>query len=523
MIRWIRLNSTTWKEGRKMNGKFDSIFLSARRRLVRGVGSCLFLIVLVLFLASGCAPVGPNYVKPDMDTANQWNAALADGLVSAPPDPKTMAAWWKTLEDPVLSKIMGISLEGSLDLREARARVREARARRGINEAGLFPRIDTSGSFTKSRSSENAGSGTESKLYAAGFDAGWELDVFGGIRRSIEAADAELSAARENFYSVLVSLLGEIALNYIEVRTYQTRLQVAEANIGIQEETYELTKSRFEAGLVDELPVKQALYNLESTRARIPALRIGLQAAMYRLAVLAGDRPGALDPLLEKPQPVPVPPVTVAVGTPAETLRNRPDIKRAERLLAAQSARIGVAVSDLYPRFTLPGSIGLESISSTTLFNRGSHAWRIAPGVTWNVFDAGAIRNNIAAQTAIEEQYLAQYETAILTALEEVENAMVAYAEEQLRRERLVKAMEAARDAMRLSRDRFSAGLVDFSNVLIAQASLLNFEDQLAESDGAVTSDLVRLYKALGGGWQSFAPEASVELIAEENAPRSNQ
>ncbi len=501
-----------------MNGKFDSTSVSARRKVVRGAGSCLLLIALISLLASGCAPVGPNYVKPDVDMENEWDAALADGLVSAPPDPETMAAWWETLNDPVLSRIMGISLEGALDLREARSRVREARARRGISEAALFPAVDSSGSFTKSKSSENAGSGAESKLYSAGFDAGWELDVFGGIRRSVEAADAELTAAREDFYSVLVSLLGEIALNYVEVRTFQARLQVAEGNIGIQEETYELTKSRFEAGLVDELPVKQALYNLESTRARIPALRIGLKAAMNRLAVLAGDRPGALDPLLENPRPIPVPPVSVAVGTPAETLRNRPDIKRAERLLAAQSARIGVAVSDLYPRFNLIGSIGLESISSAAFLEWGSHAWRIAPGVTWNAFDAGAIRNNIAAQTAIEEQYLARYEAAILTALEEVENAMVAYAEEQLRRELLKSAMENARDAMRLSRDRFSAGLVDFSNVLIAQASLLNFEDQLAESDGAVTSDFVRLYKALGGGWQSFAPEGGAGLVEVENA-----
>ena len=220
--------------------------------------------------------------------------------------------------------------------------------------------------------------------------------------------------------------------------------------------------------------------------------------------MLVGERPGAVHKMLQESKLIPVPPLSVAVGTPAETLRNRPDIRQAERLLAAQSANIGVAVAELYPKFRLSGSIGLDSIHSKRLFNYDSHSWGIAPGVSWNVFDAGAIRRNIEVQTAVEEQLLARYETTILEALEEVENALVAFAEEQLRREHLIAAREAAHKAMLLSKDRFMAGLVDFSDVLIAQASLLSFEDQLAESDGTVTSNFVTLYKALGGGWQSF-------------------
>ena len=497
--------------GIDMKKKNDWRPSAARGKFGRACSLMIVALALAFLLPFGCAPVGPNYVKPDMEADGEWNSPLNDGLIDAPPAPDTMARWWESLNDPVLSNLMSLSLDGSLDLREARSRVREARARRGISEADLFPAVDASGSYSHGKSSENAGSGSESHMYSAGFDAGWEIDVFGGVRRSIEAADANLEASREDFYGVLVSLFGEIAFNYIEARTYQTRIRVAEGNIGIQEETYDLTRSRFEAGLIGELAVQQALYNLESTRARIPALRSGLEASKNRLAVLVGERPGAVHKMMQESKPIPVPPLSVAVGTPAETLRNRPDIKQAERLLAAQSANIGVALAELYPKFRLSGSIGLDSIHSKRLFNYDSHSWNIAPGVSWNVFDAGAIRRNIEVQTAVEEQLLARYETTILEALEEVENALVAYAEEQLRREHLIAAREAAHKAMLLSKDRFMAGLVDFSDVLIAQASLLSFEDQLAESDGTVTSNFIKLYKALGGGWQSFLTEDEKE------------
>jgi multidrug efflux system outer membrane protein len=460
---------------------------------------------LVLFLLGGCAAVGPDYVEPEITPPAAWHADLQDGLTPDPLDPQTLAQWWKTLEDETLSSLMERAVLGNLDLKNARARVREARALRGLRWSGFFPTVDVRGSAKKSRSSEHSNTGKVNELYAAGFDAAWELDVFGGVRRSVEAADAALSASRENLHDVLVSLLAEVALNYMEARTFQARLEVAQNNIDAQEKTYELVHSRFEAGLTDELGVQQALYNLENTRSQIPTLRTGLAAAKNRLAVLLGERPGAVHQELAVPRPIPVPPLTIAIGVPAETLRHRPDVRRFERLLAAQTARIGVATADLYPRLFLNGTIGLESTTAGNLLKSGSRTWGFGPGVSWNLFDAGAIRQNIEVQSALQEQALNQYESAILGALEEVENALVAYAEEQFRRESLNSAAEAANRAVLLAQDQYKAGLVDFNNVLDAQRSLLSFQDALTLSEGNVTSNLVRLYKALGGGWENVA------------------
>jgi len=345
-------------------------------------------------------------------------------------------------------------------------------------------------------------------LYAAGFDAGWELDIFGGIRRSVEAAQANLEATQEDLHHVLVSLLAEVALNYVEVRTFQARLAVIKANIKTQQDGYDLNQSRYQAGLINELAVQESLRILENSRSQIPTLETGLEATKNRLAVLLGEQAGKLSRELSAKQPIPALPPTVAVGIPAETLRHRPDIRRAERNLAAQTARIGGATAELYPKFHLIGSVGLESVTFSDFNEWASRTWSIGgPGVSWNIFRGGAIRQNIKVQTALQEQALIQYESTVLRALEEVENALVAYAKEQRRRESLVKAATAAQRAAVLAQDIYQAGLVDFNNVLDAQRALLIIQDQLAQSEGAVTSNLVRLYKALGGGWKSWKPD----------------
>jgi NodT family efflux transporter outer membrane factor (OMF) lipoprotein len=306
---------------------------------------------------------------------------------------------------------------------------------------------------------------------------------------------------------VLVSLLAEVALNYVQVRTDQSRIAVAEANLEAQGETHQLTLWRYQAGLSDELAVQQARYNLESTRSQIPTLRTGLEEAMNRIAVLLGEQPGKVHEELEKRESIPVTPLKVAVGVPADVLRRRPDIRRVERQLAAQTARIGVATADLYPKFTLSGSIGLEALSLSNPSSTGSWTLSGGPKVTWAIFKAGAIRQNIEIQSALQEQYLTAYEAAVLSALEEVENALVAYAKEQQRRQSLSEATQAAQKAVELAQHKYQAGLTDFSNVLDAQRSLLSFQDQLAQSDGTVTSKLVSLYKVLGGGWTSLTPD----------------
>jgi NodT family efflux transporter outer membrane factor (OMF) lipoprotein len=461
----------------------------------------------MLCLFAACAAVGPDYVPPDTPLPDRWHTPEKGGLIGEPLDKQALARWWSILHDPVLTNLIDSAVSGNLGLKEARARVREARARRGISEAERFPTIDASGAARSRRSSEETGSGKRSELYTVGFDASWELDLFGGTRRTIEAAEAELRASEENLRDVLVSLLAEVALNYVEVRSFQTRLWVAKANLDAQEETYNITQWRFQAGLTTQLDVEQAKYSLEQTRAQIPSLQTGLEQAENRLAVLLGQHPGSLKDVLERRKAIPVTPLEVAVGVPADVLRRRPDVRRAESQLAAQTARIGVATADLYPKFSLLGAIGLEALSPGNLFSSGSRTNSTGATITWPLFDAGAIRKNIEVQSTLQEQALIRYETAVLTALEEVENALVAYAEEQRRRQSLAEATEAARRAVELAEQQYSSGLIEFGNVLIAQRSLLSLQDQLAISEGAVTSDLIALYKALGGGWTSLVPD----------------
>ena len=463
-------------------------------------------VLLVAFLAA-CAPVGPNYMPPETETPKQWNTTLEGGLMEQANQHTALSSWWKTLDDPILTNLIEKAISGNLDLKNARSRVREARARRDIRESRLFPTVDASATATRNRLSEDRYGGDDYSLYAAGFDAGWEIDVFGGIRRSVEAANAEVQATEAAMRDVMVSLLSEVALNYLDVRTFQLGIEVAVRNLEAQERSYRLALSRYEAGLTNELSVQQAGYNMESTRSKIPVLRTALVGAMNRLSVLLGLKPGALNKELAQQAPIPVPPLKVAVGIPAEALRRRPDIRRAERQLAAQTAQVGVATADLYPRFTLLGSIGLETLSLGNVFSASGLAYLIGPRITWPVFNAGAIRSNIEVQTERQEQALIQYEYTILTALEEVENAMVAYAQEQNRMKALKASVRAAERAVLLSESQYQAGLTDFTGVLDAQRSLFSFQEQLAKSRGNVTSNLVRLYKALGGGWTSFSDE----------------
>lgn len=470
---------------------------SKKQRLI---GVAMAIVVSVL---TGCT-VGPDYVKPEIESVGQWQTELRNGLYSQKIDAQTLAKWWQTLNDPVLSGLIDQAVTSNLDVRAAVSRLKEARARRGISGADLFPTIDGSGAATKAGSSTSTGTGRQENYYSAGFDASWEIDIFGGTRRSIEEADANLAASQEELYDVLVSLTAELALNYIEIRSYQTRLSIAQANRDAQEETYRLVQNRFNAGLSAQLEVEQARYNLESTRAEIPSLNTGLEQTKNRLSVLLGNKPGDLPPAVTTPQPIPVPPREIAVGVPADTLRHRPDVRQAEWELAAQTARIGVATAELYPKFNLIGSIGLETLSTDNFFNTDNRTYSIGPSVSWRIFDAGRVRQQIEVETAIQEQAFIQYESTILTALVDVENGLVAYGDEQLRRDSLAQAATAAERAVSQAQNQYRAGLTDFQNVLDSQRSLLSYQDQLAVSDGTVASNLIRIYKALGGGWEAM-------------------
>lgn len=453
---------------------------------------------------SGCMTVGPDYQQSQPDAPDSWLAARhAAGLDSE--SPGELGSWWQTLDDPLLDDLVTRAIRNNLDLQAAAARVRQARAQRSAAASDRFPTIQTDVSAARNQTSANvSGIAETSALYAASFDASWELDTFGGIKRSIEAAEADTAVQQEALRNTLVSVLAEVALNYIEVRTFQTRLAVAQSNLSAQQESYELIKSRFEAGFTNDLALDQARTNVELTRADVPSLTTSLEAAKNRLTTLLGVQPGALQQELASAAPIPSAPVTVTIGVPADTLRRRPDIRQAERQLAAETARVGAVTAELYPSFSLSGSIGLESLQRGNLLSTASEVFSFLPAISWPLFDAGRIRSNIAVQSAIQDEALINYEQSVLLALEEVENSLTAYANEQVRNHALREAATAATHAADTAQEQYDAGLIDFLTVLDAQRTRLSAQDSLAISDAEIVSNLVRLYKALGGGWETL-------------------
>jgi len=438
----------------------------------------------------------------------------------------SIASWWKSFNDPQLDSLVERAVRTNQDLRIAEARVREARALYRIASSQLWPTVDAGGSYARQNQSKNQpvlgslpmpqGIPYENNVYQAGFDASWEVDVFGGNRRGVEAGKAEVAAAEFGRRNVLVTLLGEVARNYVELRGCQRRLEIATNNLKTQEEALALTQDRFKNGLTSDLDVQQAATLLANTRAVIPTLESGIQGYIHRLGVLLGQPPEALLAELSAPAAIPSSPPEVPVGLPSELLRRRPDVQQAERQLAASTARIGVATADLFPKFSLTGVAGFESTSASDWFAGGSKFWSLGPTVQWRIFDAGRIRANIRVQNARQEQALAAYEETVLMSFEDVENSLVAYAKEQIRRRSLEDAVNSSQDSLHLANQLYSNGLASFINVLDAERSLYQAEDALAVSDKAVTQNLISLYKALGGGWETLDRPSQLAQAATE-------
>jgi len=460
------------------------------------------LLMLAGLVLSGCAVVGPDYVPPATEVPAGWArldpAAQPVAHAAASGD---LGQWWQNLNDPLLSRLIDEALQASPDLRSAQAKLREARARRTVAAAGQYPSVTASGSASRNRSSEEAGSGATRNFFSAGFDASWEIDVFGGVRRSVEAAAADLESAVASLHGTQVSLASEVALTYVEVRAQQTRIGVARANLASQSETLQLTDWRAQAGLVSSQDVEQARSNREQTRAQIPALETSLAEAEHRLDFLLGRVPGTLHARLAATGELPAVPERIAVGIPANTLRQRPDVRAAERRLAAETARVGVAEAARYPSFDLSGSIGLDALTLGGLGNSGAATSSLLAGITGPIFNAGRLRAQVEIQDAVREQAQVTYEQTVLTALQEVENALVALARNRERVEALAIAAESAGNAAQLARQRYSTGLIDFQSVLDTERSVLSAEDSLASSRADGVLALIRLYKALGGGW----------------------
>ena len=482
----------------------SSLLPATAMNLPRSMPSCsrlaLCLLWTILTLA-GCAAVGPDYVPPASKIPEQWHTVADPAVVTGK---AVIQDWWTVFDDPILTRLVGEAAAGSLDLKTAVARVKEARARIGVAAGVFYPQLDAVGEFARQRGSENTivGIGEEANQVAMGLDSSWEIDVFGRIRRSVEAATANYQASREDRRDVQVSLFAEVARTYLTVRTLQARLAATEGNIKSQRQVLSLTQTRFKYGLAADLDVAQAEDVLANSEAQVPPLRSALTQAINTIAVLLGRPPGAVHDKLTPVEPIPIPPAELTVGLPVDLLRQRPDIRRAEREVAAQTARIGVATADLYPTFSLLGTIGVEATNVGDLFTSGSHFYTVGPTVRWNIFAGGSIRSQIQVEDARTEQALLQYEQTVLNALNEAENAMTAYLEERNRIDALERSVAAARRTLKLAIQLYKDGLRDFQNVLDAERNVFNVENQLAEANGNIAINLVQIYRALGGGWE---------------------
>ena len=467
----------------------------------------LALAASVTLILAGCA-VGPDYRPPQAATPDQWHELPQTGVKVESPDAPSLAAWWTTLNDPQLNEFIERALAENKTVKQAYARVVASRAQRAISASGFWPSIGASASASRTESESNFNESGEvvssvGESYSTGLSASWELDLFGGQRRSYESATAQLGASEADLRDVMVVLLGDVALSYIGVRTAQSRLDYAERNLESQREALDITRWRTDAGLTTVLDVEQANTSYQQTRAQIPSLESSLVQNMNRLAVLTGQTPGALEASLQDRKPIPVAPVEIVAGVPADVLRRRPDIRSAERQLAAQTAQVGVATAALYPSLTLSGSISWSSLTASDLLD-GFRNERSGVSLNLPLFNGGALRQNIKVQNALVDQALAAYESVVLAAYEEVENSLDAWTSEQRSHAALVEAVGSARRAAELALIQYNSGLVDFQTVLTADRQLLSLEDSLAVSDGEITSNLVRLYKALGGGWSVF-------------------
>jgi NodT family efflux transporter outer membrane factor (OMF) lipoprotein len=504
--RWVRHPSIAKRRGvRRFPPLSKRTDASIVQVAIRSIRSPLWLFIFVVAaMLTGCT-VGPNYHEPPANAPSKWASPLNGGETNGP---SADVQWWKSFRDPELDSLIARAAESNLNIRAAFARVRQARFERGIAKGGFWPTLDTTASYSYNRASATGllpippGTPLEANLYQAGFDSAWELDIFGATRRSVEAASAELAGAEFGRRNLLLSVFAEVARNYVQARSYERRLDVLRKNIKVQEDTLSLTRDLFSKGLVSELDVQQSESLLATTEAEEPAFDTGFRGSAYRLAVLMGQPPGALLDELAANAPVLAEPPVVPVGLPSDLIHRRPDIQQAERQLAAATARIGVAKADLFPQFSLTGNIGLESISASDWFTAGSRFWTVGPAAQWRLFEAGRIRANIHLQTARQEEALAVYEQSVLTAFEDVENALTAYAHEQVRRQSLTRAVEADEKAAQLAEDLYRHGLADFLRVLESQRSLYQSQDALIESDQIVSSNLIALYKALGGGWK---------------------
>jgi NodT family efflux transporter outer membrane factor (OMF) lipoprotein len=488
-------------------------------------------LMVVLLLASGCMKVGPNFMKPKASVMSNWLETDYKQVTTKTEDYRD---WWRGFNDPVLNKLIRRAYEENLSLRIAGVRVLTARAQLGVVVGELYPQSQkASGAVEKFRLSDTSpfslpGSPTKYWTSQLAVSAAWELDFWGKFRRAVESADASLMAAVADYDSVLVSLTGDVANNYINLRTLEKRLAIARANVTVQKKSLKIAWARFKGGTTSRRDVEQATTVLESTEATIPTLEAQWRQTQNALCVLMGLPPKDLKEVLGAKSEIPAPPPQVAVGIPADLLRRRPDIKSAEWRAASQCAQIGVAKADLYPAFSLTGTFGFQASDIGTFSLANMLDWKsrtatFGPSFKWNIFNYGRITNQVRMQDAKFQELIIAYQNTVLQAQQEVENSLIGFLKAQQRAQKLALATAAAQRSVELAILQYREGITDFTTVLTAEQSLLTQQDNLATTLGDISNNLVGMYRALGGGWQlregqDFVPES----VKAEMAKRTN-
>lgn len=470
------------------------------RNVIRKLGKTTVAAAVMLTLAA-CA-VGPDYKEPKVASVDEFVAVEGVKTGAGEVDRE----FWKAFNDPTLNDLVERALTANHDLRIALSRLSEARALRGETRLDLAPTITAGAGATDSRASERQAvvpnADRDQDYYDAGFDAVWELDFFGRVRRGVEAQNALVGAAEAQFYDAQVSVTAEVARNYFELRGAQQRLAVAVRNAANQEESLRITTARLDAGRGTQLDVSRAQAQLSATLATIPDLRASVTYATLRLGVLTGQAPDALQSRLADVKPLPALPDTHSIGTPELLLRRRPDIRVAERQLAAATARVGIAVADLFPRVTFVGRWGFDAASSGDLGDAGTESYAFGPSIQWAAFDIARVRQRIQQREANADGALARYEQTVLRALEETDASLTGYAQALAKQQHLRQGATASSEAATLARARFESGVDDFLTVLDAERTMLEAEDRLAVSETQTATALLSMYKALGGGFR---------------------
>lgn len=484
------------------------------RPLHRSLRAWTVQCALIVSLVSGGCRVGPDYAPPTLPAPDRWQQELQEGYFANQAD---IGAWWELLDDPVLNTLIECSADSNLDVHAALTRIWIARTDICIANAARIGSLTANGSYQRIQQSLNAiGAGglgggfggfflDARSIWSLGLAPSWEPDVWGRIYREVEAAEANMCGNVEAFRDVLVIMYAEIASTYVQVRTLQERLQYAESNVQIQERALELVKTRVDGGLSPILEQYQSESNLAGIIASIPPLEQALHRALNRLAVLAGEYPGTLHDCLATPQPIPEPPEKLPLTLPCDVIRQRPDIRQAERDLAARTALVGVAVADLYPRFQMGGTVSLSADNLGDIFDSDSLGYQLGPSFSWLLFNAGRVKCRIHRATFEVEEALANYQRAVLRGMEEVENSAVAYRTEKERKAALRLAVESAEKQLESVLELYRNDKTNFQNVLDSLRTLNAAQDAFAVSEGQTIQDLISLYRALGGGWSQSA------------------